>query len=111
MVGVAALYAGDAAEGERLLQPLRELATPVLDLSSQMPYAVMQSAFDPFFPKGWLYYWKSLSMDRLDEEAIAAIIGYAADRPSSDTLMALWHLEGGAASRVNTAATAFMRSP
>jgi FAD/FMN-containing dehydrogenase len=46
-------------------------------------------------------------MDRLDEEAIAAILGYAADRPSSDTLMGLWHLEGGAASRVEAAATAF----
>lgn len=102
-----AVYAGDATEGERVLQPLRELATPLLDLSGTMPYAILQAAFDPFFPKGWLYYWKSLSMDRLDEEAIAAIIGYAADRPSSDTLMALWHLEGGAANRVDTAATAF----
>ena len=102
-----AVYSGDAAEGERVLQPLRELATPLLDLSGTMPYAVLQTAFDPFFPKGWLYYWKSLSMDRLDEEAIAAVIGYAADRPSSDTLMGLWHLEGGAASRVDTAATAF----
>ncbi|MGH2616446.1 MAG: FAD-binding oxidoreductase, partial [Thermomicrobiales bacterium] len=102
-----AVYAGDAAEGERILQPLRELATPLLDLSGTMPYATLQTAFDPFFPKGWLYYWKSLSMDRLDEEAIAAITGYAAARPSSDTLMALWHVAGGAASRVAPEATAF----
>ena len=68
----AAVYAGDAEEGERVLQPLRELATPLLDLSGTMPYAVLQSAFDPFFPKGWLYYWKSLYLDRLDEEAMAA---------------------------------------
>ena len=102
-----AAYAGDAAEGERVLRPLRELADPLLDLSGSMPYATLQSAFDPFFPKGWLYYWKSLSMDRLDNEAIDAIIAYAADRPSPDALMALWHLEGGAASRVAPDATAF----
>jgi FAD/FMN-containing dehydrogenase len=104
---LVAAYAGDAAEGERVLQPLRELATPLLDLSGTMPYATLQGAFDPFFPKGWLYYWKSLYLDRLDDEAIAAIIGYAADRPSSDALMALWHLGGGAAGRVAADATAF----
>jgi FAD/FMN-containing dehydrogenase len=104
---LAAMHAGDAAAGERALQPLRELATPLLDLSGTMPYATLQGAFDPFFPKGWLYYWKSLYLDRLDGEAIAAIISYAADRPSSSALMALWHLGGGAASRVGGEATAF----
>ena len=102
-----AMYAGDAAEGERALQPLRELATPLLDLSGLMPYATLQGAFDPFFPQGWLYYWKSLYLDRLDRDAIDAIIGYAADRPSSSALMALWHLDGGAASRIGAEATAF----
>jgi FAD/FMN-containing dehydrogenase len=102
-----AVYAGDPVEGERLMQPLRELATPLLDLSGTMPYATLQSAFDAFFPQGWLYYWKSLSMDRLDDEAIAAIIGYAEARPSPHALMALWHLEGGAAGRVPAEATAY----
>ena len=74
-----------------------------------MPYAVLQSAFDAFFPKGWLYYWKSLYLDDFDEETMAAIIGYARDRPIADALMALWHLGGGAASRVGAEATAFGR--
>lgn len=103
----AAMSVGPAEAGERVLQPLRELATPLLDLSGTLPYATLQSAFDPFFPKGWLYYWKSLYVDRLDDEAIKAIIGYAADRPSPDALMALWHLGGGAASQVAPEATAF----
>jgi FAD/FMN-containing dehydrogenase len=104
---LVSVYAGDAGEGERVLQPLRELATPLLDLSGTMPYATLQGAFDPFFPKGWLYYWKSRYLDRLDAETIAAIIGYAADRPSPETLIALWHLQGGAASRVEATTTAF----
>jgi FAD/FMN-containing dehydrogenase len=102
-----AMYAGDDAEGARVLQPLRELGTPLLDLSGPMPYTGLQSAFDPFFPKGWLYYWKSLYLDRLDEETMAAILRHAAERPSPQTLMALWHLGGGAASRVAAEATAF----
>jgi FAD/FMN-containing dehydrogenase len=107
VVIIAAMYAGDPAEGERILQPLRELAAPVLDLSGQMPYAVLQSAFDPFFPKGWLYYWKSRYLDRLDAETIGAITQYATSRPSPMSLMALWHVGGGAPSRVAPDATAF----
>jgi len=109
VVIIAAMYAGDPAEGEPMLQPLRELAEPVLDLSGQMPYAVMQSAFDPFFPKGWLYYWKSRYLDRLDAETIQAITHYASTRPSPMSLLALWHVGGGAASRVPADATAFGR--
>ena len=104
---LVAAYAGDAADGERLLRPLRELATPLLDLSGPMPYAALQSAFDPFFPRGWLYYWKSTSMDRLDGDTVDAIIRYAAERPSPDALMALWHLGGGAPSRIPPEETAF----
>jgi FAD/FMN-containing dehydrogenase len=104
---LAAMHAGDAAEGERVLQPLRQLATPLLDLSGPMPYATLQTAFDPFFPKGWHYYWKSAYLDHLNEEALAAILRYAAKRPSPESLMALWHLGGGAAGRVTPEATAF----
>jgi FAD/FMN-containing dehydrogenase len=104
-----AMYAGPAEEGERVLRPLRELATPVLDLSGTMPYAVLQGAFDAFFPKGRLYYWKSLYLNDFDEETMAATIQYARDRPTPMSLMALWHLAGGAASRVGTDATAFGR--
>ncbi|CAN5644429.1 hypothetical protein BH23CHL4_BH23CHL4_09140 [soil metagenome] len=52
-----------------MIAPLRELAEPALDLSGQMPYAMLQSAFDPFFPKGWFYYWKSLYLNDLSAES------------------------------------------
>jgi FAD/FMN-containing dehydrogenase len=108
VVGAAAVYAGDAEEGARIMQPLRELATPLLDLSGPMPYAVLQTAFDPFFPKGWYYYWKSIYLDRLDAEAIAAVAGYGRGRPAPTALIALWH-HGGASARVAADATAFGR--
>jgi FAD/FMN-containing dehydrogenase len=59
IVILAGVYAGPVEEGERLVRPLRELATPLLDLSGPMPFAAVQSAFDPFFPKGMRQYWKS----------------------------------------------------
>jgi FAD/FMN-containing dehydrogenase len=102
------IHCGSIEEGERATRPLRELATPVLDLSQPMPYAAAQSGFDAFFPKGWLYYWKSLFLDGLGERELGAILDYAADRPTPQSLMAIWH-QGGAMSRVGGEETAFGR--
>ena len=65
LVIVVAMYAGMADEGERILDPLRRLATPVVDLSGQMPYATAQTLFDPFLPKAQRnYYFKSTDLAR-----------------------------------------------
>jgi hypothetical protein len=93
------MHAGPAEDGEQVLRPLREWATPLLDLSGTMPYTVLQSAFDAFFPKGRLYYWKSLYLNDFDGETMDATIAYARDRPTPMTLMALWHLKGGGSHR------------
>jgi FAD/FMN-containing dehydrogenase len=104
----AAVHCGPVEEGERALMPLRELATPLLDLSATMPYATLQTGFDWAFPKGWLYYWKSLYLTGLGDEVIDAILRLAAARPSPQALMGFWQL-GGAPSRVAAQATAFGR--
>ena len=106
VVILVAVHAGDAEDGMSAMQPLRELAKPLLDLSQSMPYVDMQSGFDAFFPKGWLYYWKSLFLDRLDDDVLQDVLRYADGRPSPQTLMAIWH-QGGASARVGSAETAF----
>lgn len=99
VVTVAGMYAGSSDEGMRLLQPLRELGERVLDLSSPMPYRAVQQLFDPFFPTGeLLYYWKSLYLDELGDEAIEEITSRFAERPSPLSMTAIWAL-GGAMSR------------
>lgn len=103
---VSALYSDDWREGQRVLQPLRELAEPLLDMSGAIPYTQVQTMFDPFFPKGAFYYWKSLRLDSLDEEVIAAIVERVANRPSPRTPVPIWH-HGGAMSRVGPEETAF----
>jgi FAD/FMN-containing dehydrogenase len=105
-VVVAGMYAGPAEAGERELQPLREFGTPLVDLSGIQPYTAAQSDFDAFFPEGLLYYWKSLNLDRLDDEAIGAMVANAKNRPSPQTLLIARHL-GGAISRVPEDATAY----
>src|SRR6185312_9444611 len=66
----------------------------------------IQSAFDPFFPKGQRAYWKSRYVESLPDELIDLMCRFAAERPSSKTPMDIWH-HGGAMSRVEAAATAF----
>lgn len=103
---IQVLYAGDPDEGERLLRPLFDWATPVLDFSDRLPYAASQSAFDAFFPDGWLYYWKSHLLRTLSDAAIDVLVQVAADRPSPHGIINLWPL-GGAVSRVDARATAW----
>lgn len=110
IVILAGVFAGPVEEGERIAQPLRELATPLLDLSGPMPFAAVQSAFDPFFSKGLLQYWKSTYVDTLGDELLDALCALAAARPSPQSTMDIWP-QGGAVGRVGAEATAFGPRP
>ena len=103
---VAGAYAGSIEDGEPVVQPLRELAEPLIDLSGPWPWLGLQSGFDALFPKGGLYYWKSRALAELPEEAIDEIAGWAGRRPTPITDIVIWH-HGGAMSRVDETATAY----
>lgn len=97
---VGAVYAGDPDDGERVLQPARELGLPLADLSARMPYRFFQAMFDPFFPKGELgSYWKSVYLRDLSDDAIDLVTALGASRVSPLTLVHVPQL-GGAISRV-----------
>lgn len=104
---MAAVYAGDAAAGERLLRPLRELAEPVVDLSGQMSYCDLQKLFDTQTPFGQRRcYWKSHYLSALSDATVDAIVQSSAAPPSPFTLSSIWNF-GGAMARVPADATAF----
>ncbi|NJM08652.1 hypothetical protein HC891_24380 [Candidatus Gracilibacteria bacterium] len=71
------LYVGDPEEGRRLLQPLRDFSTPLIDASDVMPYIAAQQAFEHEFPAGRRYYWKSLNVSQLHDAAITQIAAHA----------------------------------
>jgi FAD/FMN-containing dehydrogenase len=106
VVIVAAAYAGSVEDGEPSVQPLRELATPLIDLSGPWPWVGLQSGFDALFPKGELRYWKSRALAELSDEAIAEIADWAGRRPTPLTDIVIWH-QGGAISRVAEGDTAY----
>jgi len=103
---VQVLYAGDPDEGEQLLKPVLAWGEPVIDLSGRLPYDASQNAFDPFFPQGWCYYWKSHLLKTLTDDAIDAVVALAMDSPSPQAMINVWPM-GGAVSRVDPEATAW----
>jgi FAD/FMN-containing dehydrogenase len=105
-VGVAGMWAGDPSEGERATRGLRELATPLLDMSGPVEYLDFQRSLDPFFPAGQRRYWKALYLDGLSDGAIDTTVDWSTRRPSNDTLVIVRHC-GGAISRVGAQETAF----
>lgn len=101
-----AMYAGPAAEGQRVMQPLRDFGQPLLDFSGVMPYIQAQKVFDADYPRGWRRYWKSLNLNRLEDTAIERIVSHARRQPSPFSTIALWHI-AGAMTRVGAAESAF----
>jgi hypothetical protein len=107
VTGLAAMYFGSPQKGEKLLQPLREVATPLLDLSGIIPYTAVNKMFDPFLVKGTLNsYWKSLYVKDIDDELMHLLINKANQAPTSQCLLSIRNLQG-AISRVSEDATAF----
>jgi FAD/FMN-containing dehydrogenase len=105
-VGLAGMWAGDPAEGERATQRLRELASPLVDMSGRVGYLDFQRSLDPFFPAGARRYWKALYLDGFSDAAIETTVDWSKLRPSNDTLVIIRHC-GGAISRVGAEETAF----
>jgi FAD binding domain/Berberine and berberine like len=106
MVTLVPCYSGPLAQGERLLEPLRRLGTPLVNLIRPMSYLEVVSMLDPIVPRGRHYYSKAHSLNTLSEELFDTMIDAHSARPSPWTQIVLQHIHG-AASRVGPAETAF----
>ena len=104
---IGGVYVGDVDEGMKVLQPLRELGTPLADISGPTPFVEVNSSFDAFFPMGtYQSYWKAQNLDTLPDEALAVVAAKADSRPSPVTLAVVFHM-GGAINRVGSEDTAY----
>jgi FAD/FMN-containing dehydrogenase len=107
VVIVGGVFVGDVEEGLKITAPLRELGTPLFDMSGPTPFVGVQTGFDPLFPRGQLRaYWKSQYLNELSDDAIETIAGKAGERPAPMTLMNVFAM-GGAIAKVGEEETAF----
>lgn len=102
----AVCYAGNMADGEKRLAPLRKLGRPIADVISPHPLAGWQQAFDPLLTPGSRNYWKSHDFAQLSDEVLAKLVDFAGRLPTDECEIFIAHL-GGAMGRVPTAATAY----
>jgi len=106
VVVVAACYAGPVEDGERILRPLREFGPPVLDLCEPKPFVAHQAMFDPSFPAGQWYYFRSANLGELSDDVIDIVADHARRKTSTLTAFPIFQL-GGAIARVGEDETAF----
>ncbi|HEU4354047.1 MAG TPA: FAD-binding oxidoreductase [Actinomycetota bacterium] len=103
---VACVHPDGPAEGERALRPLRELGEPIVDLSDALPYVEAQRLLDEDYPTGRRYYWKSIELAALSDDAIQTLMGEAEASPSEHSTIDVW-FQGGAMAAVAPDATAY----
>ena len=106
LVAFAACWAGDLAEGERVLKPVREFGPPIVDLFQPMPYPVLQGMFDESAPHGRRYYLKGQVTGKLTDELIDVLIEHAMALPRPFSELHVGAL-GGAVKRLGEDDTAY----
>jgi FAD binding domain/Berberine and berberine like len=106
IVGVVCCWSGDLEEGEKAIRPLREFASPVLDLCEPKPFVEHQAMLDPSFPHGRWYYMRSCDVAELTDEVIDITVEHSMRIRSPLTSFPIWQL-GGAIREVGEEETAF----
>jgi FAD/FMN-containing dehydrogenase len=106
VVSVTVCYAGPIEEGERVVRPMREFGTPVLDLCFPKPFLDHQSMFDTSLPPGYWYYFRSCDVAELSDEVIDITAEHAQRLKSPVTAFPIFQL-GGAVGRVGEDDTVF----
>lgn len=104
---IALCHSGSLREGERVLQPVMDFATPALGGFGPTTYSALQTMYDAGSAPGNRNYWRSNFLISIPDEVIDIIVAQAEQGlRGPGTLVLLEHM-GGAVSRVGDNATAF----
>jgi len=106
VVVLAFVYAGDPANGERELAPLRAYGSPHGDHIGVMPFAAFQQAFDPLLTPGARNYWKSHNFAGIDDGLIDLLLESAGNLPSAQSEIFVAQV-GGESARIPADSAAY----
>lgn len=105
-VAITYCYCGPLEVGERLVEPIRALGSPIFNQLRPMTYYELISFVDAAFPAGRHYYSKTRSFQQLSDDMIETLIEYSQSRTSPFSQMMFQHVHG-AVCRVGATETAF----
>ena len=104
--GIVWCYTGPHDRAAEVLEPVRAFGSPLLAGLMEMPFNVLQSAFDALYPAGLQWYWRADFFNEISDAAIEVHRKYGERLPTGHSTMHMYPIDG-AASRVATNATAF----
>jgi len=102
----AVCFVGEERDGNRALEPLRALGTPIADVVGMQPFTAWQSAFDPLLTPGAYNYWKSHNFVDLGDDLLDVLVSQVEKLPTDECEIFIGQL-GGATSRVAPDAMAY----
>ncbi|MDA1062535.1 MAG: FAD-binding oxidoreductase [Chloroflexi bacterium] len=106
ILALAICYAGEPAQGEPLIEPLRTFGTVLGEHVGAQPYTAWQQAFDPLLTPGARNYWKSHNFTALPDGLFDTLVEYIGTLPSPQCEIFFGAI-GAATTRVDPAATAY----
>lgn len=93
-VGVLGCYAGDPEDGAAVIEPLREIAEPLVDMSDLMPYEALHDLGTQMYPWGRKYTHRSVFVDELTDEITDIVLEETAAAPTPMSAIGVWSLGG-----------------
>jgi FAD/FMN-containing dehydrogenase len=105
-IAINLCFCGSLDVGERLVEPVRQFGSPLVDLIRPKSYLKLITQADAGAPEGRYYYEKARTLKELSDEAIETIADSGAACTSPYSLVLIQHVHG-AASRVSPTETAF----
>jgi FAD/FMN-containing dehydrogenase len=104
--GIVWCYTGSHDRADEVLEPVRSFGSPLLVGLQEMPFSVLQSAFDALYPAGLQWYWRADFFNEISDVAIDVHRKYGELLPTGHSTMHMYPIDG-ATSRVAADATAF----
>jgi FAD/FMN-containing dehydrogenase len=104
--GIVWCYTGSHDRADAVLEPVKSYGSPLLVGLHEMPFKVLQGAFDALYPAGLQWYWRADFFNEISDAAIEVHCKYGDLLPTGHSTMHMYPIDG-AASRVASDATAF----
>jgi FAD/FMN-containing dehydrogenase len=103
---LAVVGLADDAAHARLIAPIKEALTPIVEMVTPIPYVALQQMFDESAPWGMYAYEKAVYLDELTDGAIDAIVEHQPKKMSPLSFVPIFVL-GGAYRRADGGGSAF----
>jgi FAD/FMN-containing dehydrogenase len=107
VVIIPLVYSGDFDEGNRVVDPLRKLGTPIADIVGPMPYPAMFQFTEDASLLNLRLHARSVMVDAVDDALISALLDAGATNLPSAGAMLQVRILGGAMKRRDKESAAF----